>query len=344
MVNKNGVKKWLWPLLIVIVVLAITLPIYFDLYRNLAFNTTPHDKYEAYLLYLVGDEGGVLPVAPTGYRLLSVAPAIVFYHLLPLYRFSYLSDVPLSLLRAQSALAMVSYISILTTAWLIYLIARNKMKASKSSALVVSGLAVLLFGFTNAIGVDPIAILWITALVYFQENTLPFAVLLLFSPAVNEKVALILSMLTLGRLAVYRDRRHLNSALLALASVGIYLVMRALIGLPGHQEQFDIGSFLPNAINTLQYTASFKGVYLNLTSALILTVLYVLSVQSLRGSRGDGFFYRSDILVLLGMFLVGFITRLEYTVGRIVMFTFPLYLPRVACALDQWASGQRAAA
>jgi hypothetical protein len=340
LVNSSQAKIWLQRFLILSMLLAITSPIFFDIYRELAFNTTPHDDYSVYLLYLMGKEGGALPGAPTGYRLLSVVPAIVFYHLLPVYRFTYLPEASQSFLKAQAALALVSYISILTTAWIIYRIAQERMNASKRSALAVSGVAMLLFGLTSAIGVDPIAILFIATLVYLQENSLPFAVLLFISPAVNEKIPLLLALLTLSRLAVHRDRRHLTSTLLALASVGVYLVMRALIGLPGHDEQWNIARFLPNAIETLKLTVSIKGVYLNIIPILILAGLYALSASTVARRQGDRYFYRSDILVLVGMILIGFMTRLEFTVGRVVMFTFPLYLPRVACALDNWAASQ----
>ena len=115
--------------LAVVFLVALAVPLFFEIYRTMAFNTHPRDDYGPYLQALVG-EGGKIPGAPMVYRLFSVAAAIPFYYLLPVYSFSKLPPLDPAYLRATEALAAVSWLSILATAGVIFLICRQKLGAS----------------------------------------------------------------------------------------------------------------------------------------------------------------------------------------------------------------------
>jgi len=72
--------------------IAVTLPIFFEIYRGAAFATGPRDDYAPQMLALLGITGdpplrltGTLDQAPFGYRALSTAVAIPFYFFMPAY-------------------------------------------------------------------------------------------------------------------------------------------------------------------------------------------------------------------------------------------------------------------
>lgn len=79
------------PALIALAFVLSTVPAFFAIYRDAAFQTLPRDDYAPHLLALVGERGTpparqptLLGGNPMGYRMLSVAAAIPFYELLPL--------------------------------------------------------------------------------------------------------------------------------------------------------------------------------------------------------------------------------------------------------------------
>src|SRR5262249_38315168 len=132
-----------------------TVPIFFAIYRTAAFDTVSRDDYAPYLLFLVG-EGGQAPASPFGYRILSVAAAIPFYHLMPVYTFKNLGHVDMTALRAAQALSMASYLSIVLTSFVVYKLARDRSGPSPVASLSVCLLAILLLtdlvGFTGRDG------------------------------------------------------------------------------------------------------------------------------------------------------------------------------------------------
>src|SRR5262249_13463985 len=181
-----------------------TVPIFFAIYRTAAFNTVSRDDYGPYLLFLVG-EGSEVPASPFGYRILSVAAAIPFYHLMPVYTFKNLGPVDTTALRAAQALSMVSYLSIVLTSFVVYKLARDRSRASPVASLSVSLLAILLLtGFVGFTGVDELAILMIAALLYYQDNPVVFSLLILLSVIMNEKISIIFATLMVTRFILWR--------------------------------------------------------------------------------------------------------------------------------------------
>lgn len=324
--------KKIVPMVLTLLLFLMTIPRFFDIYRTMAFKTIPHDDYATYLLHFLGEDSYfTIAYSPYGYRVLSYLAAVPFYKLLPVYRFTNLPPIDENYLGAFQALAMSSYLASLGACLMIYLTAKKRLRLSVPISLLAAFMAYVLFGFTNMPAVDPMAIFLISLLIYFIEQPVPFAAIVLLSVAFNEKVSLVLGMLLLARLAfqrkAFQERWQLLFTLLAMAS---YFLIRTVVGLPGFEHQTSLGSFLPSFMYTLQDTLSLKGIIQNLLPILILLLLYFFALQSLKYKK-TAYFYWSDILVLAGLALLAFVTRLEYTVGRIVMYSFPLYLP-AACA------------
>jgi hypothetical protein len=320
----------------------ISLPLFFEIYREAAFNSVPRDDYASFLQALVG-RGGSFPGSPYAYRILSVLVAVPFFYVLPLYPFTNLTAVDPIYLQAVEALAMVSYLSILLTAMLIFLIARRKFHASLlSSALVALAVPILSYSISRP-GIDPLAVLWIALLVYAFRRPRLFIGLVLISSFVNEKIPILFCVVTVSRwiwlrLAIKKPASgalRAETAASALALL-IYFVARGIFQLPGFENQANIGQFFPQILASAEYFGSLKGVVLNLAPVVIVFALILLSVQG--ESRGDeGQFYPADAIGALALLVLGLGTDLQFTVGRIVMFAYPLYLPAIALLLDRVA-------
>jgi hypothetical protein len=330
-------KRAIIPIVVFIMIL-VTIPRFFDIYRTMAFNTVPRDDYAPYLQYIVGDNPGFTLYSPYAYRLFSFLCAFPFYKFAPVYQFTNLIGIDENYLRATQALALWSYLSILATCYIIFLLARNRQHLSLLFSLFTAFFAYLLFEFTNMYGVDPIAIFFISLLVYVLDQSVLFSFLVVFSVGVNEKIPFLFLLLLLSRLLTERRRFRYHLQLLSSSlSMAAYLLIRLLFHLPGYEYQTSLGDFFESTIMTLKGILSIKGTILNTIPVLMLLLIYSLAVRS-TGKQGTAVFSRSDILPLIGLVLLGLFVRLEYNLGRIAMYSFPLYLPSAFVTIASYFS------
>ncbi len=337
-------KKVVIPLLYVVLLILVTLPIFFTIYREAAFNTLPRDDYAPFLLNLI-NKGGQNPGSPYGYRLFSVIAAVPFFYLLPAYTFTNLTNIDPNYLQATEALAMVSYLSIVMIAVLVYLISHNRFGASQLAAVIVAGLAILLTDFISRPGIDPLAVLFICLLVYWAGRPLIFVPLLLLSIGVNEKITILFAALFIGRwgfAAVRKNQARFHGWLQLTASVlavAIYFGIRQVINLPGFSNQTDISQFGSQFLASLTFIFSAKGAVLNLLPVILIIILMGIAVYANHKTKIAALFFQdSDIIVFFILFLIAAVTDLQFTIGRVVMFAFPLYLPVIAKVIDLYSS------
>lgn len=170
----------------------ILYPLFLDIYRDMFFDALLRDDYAPYLLSILGEEGGKIPISPFVYRPLSVILAIPFYYLIPVFRFSHLdASIEIEYIKASQSLALVSYLSIILTSYFVYKISLQS-KLNKGTALAASLLTLILFNYVHAYnGIDPIGILFITVFFYYSQNLLISSILLLFSIFLNEKIIIV---------------------------------------------------------------------------------------------------------------------------------------------------------
>lgn len=317
-----------------------TVPIFFDIYREAAFNITPHDDYASYLLYLL-HQGGALPSSPYVYRLFSVAVAVPFYYLLPAYSFSNLSIVDPAYLQAVEALSAVSYLCIFLAAVMVFLQAYRRYGASRLAALVSALSSFLLMEFISRVGIDPLAVLVIAVLLYFYDRPWVFLCLIFLAIGINEKILIVFSVLTFLRGIDVAVRQHKTPGknlivpwTASWAALAGYFLIRALAPVAGFESQTDPVTYLDSLVQTLRLTASAKGMVQNGLPMIICgSIAWLFSVKVVR-LAGKSLLFRSDGLVFLVVLLVALVANLQYTAGRVVMFTFPLYLPGLALWLD----------
>ena len=313
-----------------------TLPIFFEIYRTAAFNTILHDDYASYLLALVG-QGSEVPGAPFAYRIISVAVAIPFYYIFPTYAFTNLQNIDPTYLRAVQALAFSSYVWLVLTAMVIYAIAREQHYASRASALVAALSTFLLDGFISKTGVDPFAIFIFSLLVLWLKRPLIYSLLIIASIGINEKIPIVLATILTFRLVVSLRKRHrfafyaqLFSSYLAV--IGYFAVI-FFFRVPGNEGQTDPTLFLTHLQSSLIYSLSLKGLVLNILPVLTLLLVIAMAIKCRRQSS----FQVSDVSALFVLLILAMIADVVYNVGRIAMYSYPLYLPAACAFLDNTA-------
>ena len=323
--------------------LIATIPIFFEIFREAAFNTVPRDDYASYLLALAG-QGGQFPGSPYAYRILSVLAALPFYlppAALPLYQ----PGQPRSGRIEGRRSAGDGFLSIHPPDGGGSLLDGPKaLPGLASSASILAGLAALVLSdHISRPGIDPLAVLLIACLFYAFDRPVLFSVLVLLSAGFNEKIPFIFAVLALSRW-VWRRWFARNQGLpgvglqLAAACLSLlaYFAARAILRLPGFEGQADPLSFFPHLAATMGYLFSLKGLVLNLIPILVLFTLAGLSASS--GHAAGCPYALADVacaFVLLGLALG---TDLQFTVGRVVMYAYPLYLPGVAFLFDRLAA------
>ena len=319
---------------IVVTLIPKSIPLFFSIYRDAVFNTAPRDDYGPYLQHIVG-AGGHVPGAPMTYRLFSVLIAVPFYYLLPLYHFTNLPAVDPSYLKATEAISATSWLSLLAMAAVIYLTCRDKAGATRKSAFIVALLALFFAQFTGVTTIDPIALLIISVLVYSLDRIQLFAPLILLSVGFNEKVALLFVIIFGLRLLLVRDRSALSFLAVSLLATVVYFAVRIIVAEPGNGNQTSPSTYWQSFVTTTRVSLTLKGLVINVLPIVLVALVAWLDVRMARQLGYQSALWRnSDALVFIGMLLIGLAIDVQYTAGRLVMFTFPLYMPLLALRLD----------
>jgi len=288
--------------------------IFIDAYRLNAFDIVPHDDYAPYLLYILGEEGGKVPGSPFMYRLFSVAAAIPFFYVLPVYEFTLLENVDTTYLRAVESLAMVSYLSILVSSIVIYTITTRRFGGSASAGLIASLGTLLIMQFSGYKGIDPIGIMLVCLLISYSRNLIVFGIIIMLSVGVNEKISLVMSVLMVSRYLIYRDNKTIPYAILSLLAFATYLAVRTALNIPGSEHQMQVYSFMTNAWENILDMFSLRRIVLVVMPLTMLGILYALAAREYRANvqRYQQYFSIADISALLGLFMVTLAVGMRY--------------------------------
>jgi len=346
--------------LIVLLVVLVSVPVYFSDYRAAAFNIAPRDDYAPYLLALTGETGDgprrqaeLMPGAPMAHRPLSVAVAVPFYYVLPYYAFTNIEAPDEPYLRATAALTFVGWICMLMTALVVYALARRRCGCTSGASLTAALAALLLFNFFDLAGIDALALFLVAILVYYIDRPAVVVPTVLLAAVTNEKVVIIALVLYAGRLLAALMQRRPRAAYAywpqlaasALAFVG-YVVFRTVIApRPGYGSQLDPTTWIGTAIDTASLSLSLKGAMTNGVPLAAMAVLLVIAYRAAPGlAATTASFRRVDILVALALLTTAAFIGAEFTVGRLVLHAFPLYVPLFAVVVDNYLCFRRSEA
>lgn len=327
----------------VAIALLSTIPILFDIYRTAAFNTIPRDDYAPYLMALSGD-GGSVPGAPAVYRVLSVAVALPIYWLTAPYRFTNLPFADPQYLRATQALSIVSYLSMLATAFAVYRLCAAKYGMRPPVSMVAGLMSLLLGGFQLRTGVDPFGVLVVTLLLLCVSRMSLFAPLMMLSAIVNEKIPILFSVVLFFRFlpsARHGGSRAMRSQLAcAVAALCLYVGIVTVMHIPGVPSQTDPARVGANVKAAVVASLSAKGCVTNLLPLVTVCLMVMLAARVNKMSA----YSPTDASGAIALTVLACLVNVQYNIGRIVMYSFPFYLPAAASCLEDLLNGERARA
>lgn len=307
---------------------AAVVPIFLDVYRLTVYRTMPYDDYAPYLLWLLGEPGGQLPVpaSPHVYRIGAVTLALPFYYL-PLVEFSAPTGGTTVYRLATQAICLANVVYVSLAALTMAAYARLRLLVGIEWSIILALMALLLSRYEGMNNVDgiaalPMVLLYLSAV---DRRLGFFCLFLVIGAFVNEKTIIASFMFVCFRfLSEARYRRDYGWLAGAnAAALVLYLVAVNLVVFPGNEYQRDLGTYLPSAFGMLMLSLSAKGLFINLWPLIVLAALWWIAIIAPPSER---FTKPVDLLVLLGLAAMAFLLDVKYAVGRIVMYTLPLYL------------------
>ena len=314
----------------------VALPLFFQNYRALLFRTTPLDAYHQLVQYWAGDAPDTQLVDPTAYRIAFPLAAVPFYLYAPRIP---LSREPTTLdfrdPPAMQAIATVNYFGIVATLWLSYLLIARYTNVSVGSRYLTAGVVLYFLHYLSLPGIDPCTIAYLLLLLYLPKRSPLWSILMLLSPLLNEKIAL----LFVG-ISIYRVIRHSlfwSSRVLwsSVAALLIFFLIRHFFPLPGFPHMSTLSSYPGSFVRSFEYLFNFKGAYLNLLPVVLLSILYRLCDSARLLNKHTYHSHRASLLLLYGLFVLGMCMDTQFTIGRLSLHALPFFVVPIARLLNR---------
>jgi hypothetical protein len=232
---------------------------------------------------------------------------------------------------------MVSYLSLLAAAFLLYRVARDRCALARVEGAAAAILLSLLVLNCQFFAIDPLAILLVTAGLWLLPNRVAFAALIIPSVFCNEKIVIVFAVwLTLRCLTDAADRRRFTRQWIAtMVAIVLYLAALRVVHLPGNGYQLHPSGYLATVVDNLHVLLSARGLLLDVLPALLAFTVGALGwrfgADRLRASPLSA----RDLLVIPALVLVALVLTQMFQVGRIVMHAAPLFALPAAAALGR---------
>ena len=200
---------------------------------------------------------------------------------------------------ATAALAAVSFVALTASAVMAYRLAVDRFGLGRPEGIFAALFVLVAQLYASPFGVDPLAICVVVLALYFVERVSVFAVILVASVIVNEKIAILFVVwLTIRCVLRADDRRALGPQWLAsIAAIVAYGVLLAVVRLPGHGEQLDPGVYFPTLVqNVVASVTTTRGLMFNIVPCALLIGVVAWSWRTL-GWQRHRIYARLDLLV-----------------------------------------------
>lgn len=330
----NNIRRRLIGALAFVGCLVALSPFFWAIYRIMAFHTIPRDDYAPYLLWLLGQRGGAFPGSPYAYRVLAVLAAVPFDWMLPPL---HLSDLPASVslpyLRATAAIAALSYVSALGSAFAASRLARRRGLTAEQAVLAGTLLFALCW-HSQIYGLDPLAIFLVALLLSLLHRPVMFAALILVSIVVDEKVCMVFALWLSLRCLLLHERQLRLPWIASLAALAAYLFMVVLVRVPGNTYQLQPMNYLATIVMNLRASVSGRGLVLNVLPTAVLAAIAVAGWPA--AGRGEEMARRADILLIPALVLLALTVTQYFQIGRVVMHAAPIFVIPAAASISAW--------
>ncbi len=330
-VSTGGSEK-LVQITLFLILLAYAFPMFFDVYRIAYFKVVPYDDYARYLLFILGEPGGDVPPSPFVYRYGSVVLASPFYFLpqIPLTGggaakdlISYTDEYA----RALQALCAANVFFVFLSGIIFFVYTRLRMGFSWEGAFICCLVLVILGNYLSLANVDGMTIfpVVIMLIAVAEQRIIMFLCAVAIGTLLNEKVALISTIFVgLRSLFYYKSHpKYVVMTIISLIVLSAFFVIIATFPFPGAANQKDPTTYVSAILATLEQLTSAKGLYLVLWPPLLLSCLWGVGML-VPGDRR--FVAISDIGLIWGLVAISSALDVQYNVGRIAMFSAPLFV------------------
>ncbi|MCB0685739.1 MAG: hypothetical protein KDC53_04420 [Saprospiraceae bacterium] len=304
-------------------------PLFFIIYRLIAYQAMPIDAYWQYILYYLDNNPSFHPYAPFVYRPIYPLIGTLVYQIIPLITFSEPTSFSPEQLKAIESLALINAICIyLIGVVTIWILQENKL-TNKSFALTSGILAASLMFYTAFFGIDPFAFLFTIILMKFENNRSIFIPSILFSVAISEKICFVFFVYFLLKYLATHKIDFVSLFTIVFTMI-LYVFLRKWGPYGGHEEQINISAFKDSFTNSLTYLMTIKGLYINVLPMAILLFFF--------------FFSKKDIPGLwtfpLVLFFIGLTMNMAFNIGRLVLHALPFFIPSIYQTVERLSTRQ----
>ena len=304
-------------------------PLFFIIYRLIAYQAMPIDAYWQYILYYLGNNPTYHPYAPFVYRPIYPLIGTLVYQILPLISFSEPTSFSPEQLKAIESLALINAISIYLIAVVSIWILQESKQTNKSYALTSGILVASLMFYTAFFGIDPFAFLFTIILMKFDNTRSIFIPSILFSIIISEKICFVFFVYFLLK---YFATHKIDwiSLIATLLTMILYVFLRKWGPYGGHEEQINISSFKDSFTNSLTYLMTIKGLYINVLPLVILLFFYLFSKKEIPGLW----------IFPVILFLIGLTMNMAFNIGRLVLHALPFFIPSIYQTVERLSTRQ----
>lgn len=314
-----------------LIVLLLCLPTYFNNYRLLATDAVPADSYFQMVQYWAGDRSEDVLVDPTSYRVALPLLAVIPYRFLPPLRLNRLgSDTDLQRVRAVQAITLVNFVGVVFALFTTLLLILQQGLPRWISWLTM-GIVFYFMNYMALAGIDPWAVAWLNLLL-LSKRLWVYLLLLLVSVAMNEKIAMAMLLFHIPYWFFERRRSFPSRGLFAVVALAIYFSIRQVYPLGGHEYMFTPSRYYDSILASLALLFSVKGLYMNVFPLLLILLLYYLTWKNRLFDNTPNNSW-CCLFVFVGFFVIGLVTRLEYTIGRLALHGLSFFIVPIGLLL-----------
>jgi hypothetical protein len=310
------------------------IPVFFVLFRMVAFSTVPIDDYTSPVLWLDCKLPYFEPWSPTCYRFGYLLSGYVWYKLIPLLPLSNFSQSPFdtATLRALQGVTLASFHYLLAFIVCVYYFVRKKLNTSGLEAFTVSVITGVLLLNMDFYGIDNFY-LFLAMLLLININKLAvFAPLMLVSPLLIEKISLFFFIYFTLLIALERKYSQYSiHLLLSFIAFCLYFLIRMWLQFPGHEYQTDITQFPHRLALAFQSMINIKGIYMNLLpTALCLFFIHSSKKNLVLHPSLDWVGnYATLTTFVIALFILGCFVSSHRDIGRNTMHVLPFLVPYI---------------
>jgi len=302
---------------------------FFISYRAALFKTVSYDTYEPYLLYILGQPGGEIPISPWVYRIGSVVMAAPFYKL-PVMSMNgggagevLAGTETIQYVRATQAICFANYFYLSLACLLVFFYCRNRLKLPDETCFIGAVIMFVLYHLNGPmISVEGLAVLplVILAITVFERKLLAFSLTVLISASINEKIVMVALLMVGLRLLFWKhDRRfYATATVVTVIALLAYILVVYMLRFPGNENHTDPTTYVDSALRLLkENTFTLKGLYMTVWPILLLVGLWFIGMTVPRSRR---LAVGSDLGVVLGMVVIAFGLAVT-NIGRIAVYS-----------------------